>query len=98
MSLQNQLTPLQTSLNTINKTISDTEAALTTAKADLNAVDAKIVTESATLRTLESAKKVNRDAVAAQKVVVAGLQAQYKTVLDRISVIDGTIALGGCLA
>jgi hypothetical protein len=36
--------------------------------------------------------------VAAQKVVVAGLQAQYAAVLDRIAAIDGTIALGGCLA
>jgi hypothetical protein len=29
---------------------------------------------------------------------VAGLQTQYKTVLDRIAAIDGQIALGGCLA
>ena len=64
----------------------------------LDMFDAQIVTQSATLRALESAKKVNRDAVAAQKVVVAGLQTKYAAVLDRIAVIDGTIALGGCLA
>jgi chromosome segregation ATPase len=78
LSLQNRLTPLQTSLNTLNTQISEKEAALTTAKADLNALDAKIVTQTATLRALESAKKVNRDAVAAQQLVVAGLQSQYK--------------------
>jgi hypothetical protein len=71
LSLQNRLTPLQTSLNTLNTQISEKEAALTAAKADLNTLDGKIVTQSATLRALESAKKVNRDAVAAQKVVVA---------------------------
>jgi septal ring factor EnvC (AmiA/AmiB activator) len=98
LSLQNQLTPLQSSLNTLNQQISEKEAALTTAKADLSKIDAQIVTQSATLRTLESAKKVNRDAVAAQKVIVAGLQTQYAAVLDRIAVIDSQIALGGCLA
>ena len=58
----------------------------------------EIVTQQAALRALESAKKVNRDAVAAQKVIVAGLQAQNAAVLDRIAAIDGQIALGGCLA
>jgi hypothetical protein len=29
---------------------------------------------------------------------VAGLQTQYAAVLDRIKALDGTIALGGCLA
>jgi septal ring factor EnvC (AmiA/AmiB activator) len=90
--------PLQASLNTLSQQISDKEAALTTSKADLSKIDAQIVTQSATLRTLESAKKPNRDAVAAQKAVVAGLQTQYAAVLDRIAAIDGTIALGGCLA
>jgi hypothetical protein len=36
--------------------------------------------------------------VTAQKTVVAGLQAQYAAVLDKIAAIDGTIALRGCLA
>jgi hypothetical protein len=36
--------------------------------------------------------------VTAQKAVVADLQTQYAAVLDRIASIDGTIALGGCLA
>ncbi|MFY0498924.1 hypothetical protein, partial [Staphylococcus haemolyticus] len=89
LGLQNQLTPLQASLNTLNQQISDKEAALTTARADLNALDAKIVTASATLRTLESQKKPNRDAVAAQKALVAGLQAQYDAVVNRIASIDG---------
>lgn len=85
-------------MNTLNTQISEKEAALTAAKTNLSTIDAQIVTQSAALRTLESAKKVNRDAVAAQKTVVAGLQAQYAAVLDKIAVIDGTIVLGGCLA
>ena len=54
--------------------------------------------ECATLRTLESAKKVNRDQVAAKKAVVAGLQTQYAAVLDRIAAIDSQVLLSGCLA
>jgi len=41
---------------------------------------------------------VNGKAVTTQKEVVLGLQTQYAAVLDKIAAIDGTIALGGCLA
>ena len=45
-------------LNALDGQISDKEAALASAKAELSSIDAQIVVQSSALRTLESAKKV----------------------------------------
>ena len=99
LSLQDQTHPAADSLNTLNPQISEKEAALDVREgATCPRWTPRSSPQSATLRGLESAKKVNRDAVAAQKAVVAGLQTQYAAVLDSIAAIDDQIVLGGCLA
>ena len=72
------------------------EANLKTLQNQLTSLDQQVTEAQTTLRTLEGQKKANKDAVAAQKLVVNSLTAKLGDVQKQIAAIDGTIALGGC--
>jgi hypothetical protein len=50
------------------------------------------------LRNLQAQKKSNKEAITTQTATVQSLQAKLGAVQDQIKAIDGTIALGGCVA
>jgi hypothetical protein len=50
------------------------------------------------LRGLTGQKQANKDAIAAQVATVNSLEEKLGAVQNQIRSIDGTIALGGCVA
>lgn len=50
------------------------------------------------LRDLQAKKGANKDAIAAQKLIVIGLEDKLGAIQTQIKAIDGQIALGGCVA
>jgi acetate kinase len=61
-------------------------------------LDKQVTDAQTVLRNLEAQKKQNKEAIAAQRIVVSGLQAKLGDVQNQIKAIDVTIALGGCVA
>ncbi len=82
------MAPLLAQLSSIDEQVSATEAKLKTLQTQLQGLDAKIVQAQDALRVLEGQKKANKDAIAAQKAVVLGLQGQLATVQSQIKAID----------
>ncbi|WP_411374680.1 hypothetical protein ACLH0K_16855 [Arthrobacter sp. MPF02] len=59
-------------------------------------LDRQITEEQKKLANLQRQKKINKDAVAAQTLVVNSLTAKLGDIQKQIAAIDGTKALGGC--
>jgi phage-related tail protein len=90
--------PLLLELQKADEAVTAAEAQLRTLQGQVVTLDGQVTAAQSKLRVLQADKKPNKDAIAAQTTVVKGLQDQLGAVQKEISAIDGTIALGGCVA